>query len=885
MKILQRTNNILRLLFRKQRLEDDLDAEVHAHLAMLVDKHLASGLSLEHATRAARIELEGVEQVKEQVREVRVGANIESSLQDVRYALRTLRKNKGFAAVTVLTLALGIGVNAAIFTVVYTVLLRPLPYAQPDRLALIWSNFHKTGADRAPTSGPALAEIKRRTSLLQDVAAIWVGNATFTGELIPEQVKVAFVTPNFLGLLGVPPALGRVFAVDEKFSGRSAVVLTNGLWKRRFGGDPSIVGKAIRFAGSDATVIGVMPEDFQLHFPSDSNVPAEVGAFAPYGDDIYKGPRTLYYLRLLARMKPGVTTDQAQQDLNQAAAQIRGAYTEFAEENMALTLAPLQRDAVRDVRPALIALFAGAVFVLLICWVNVANLLLARSSDRTKEIAVRSALGASKARILRQLVIEGMLLCALAGALGIALGWAGLHALLRIRPDYLARMPDVGIDWPVLGFVTAISLAAVILFAMAPTFESAKDMVQSLRESGRTSRTPARRSLRAALIVAEIALGFVLVIGACLMVRTLVNVHRVRPGFEPRGLLTFELDLGRYGRSAALRFVEDWESQVAALAGVEAVGATSHLPLDDYPNWYSAYRPEGVTATDGAALLADHRCVTPGYFHAMGARLIEGRFFDQQDNAAGRQVVIIDELLARSSWPGQSAIGKKVESEHFTNKGIVPVWAEVIGVVEHVRNHSLSKQLRGEIYIPFEQSQRGHLSFAVRTRMDPLSLAGTIQQELRKRDRELALSKVRPMTAYIERATAPLNFTTVLASIFAVLALSLAALGIYGLSSYSVSRRMHELGVRMALGASARQVVGLVMREGLGLTAAGMALGLAGSLLAARYLRALIYGVSALDPLTYALAIVVIPAAAILGCWRPARRAASMNPVEAIRTE
>jgi len=807
-------------------------------------------------------------------------------LQDARYATRTLRNSKGFTAIAVLTLALGIGVNAAIFSVVYAVLLRPLPYDHPGRLALIWSNFHKTSADRAPTSGPALAEIKRRTRLLQDVAAIWVGNTTLTGEPAPEQMKVAFVTPNFLGLLGVRPELGRVFARDEKVGASAPVILTNGIWQSRFGADSNMIGKTIRLAGGAATVIGVMPEGFRLHFASDSNVPADVGAFIPYGDGIYKGPRTLYYLRVVARLKPGVTDEQAQQDLDQAAAQIRRDYTEFAEENMTLTLAPMQRDAVRDVRPALIALFAGAGFVLLICWVNVANLLLARSSDRSKEIAVRASLGASQGRILRQLLIEGMLLCAIAGAFGVALGWAGVRGLLGIRPDYLARMQNVGINWPVLGFAAAISILTVILFGLAPTFESAKqDLVRTLRESGRSTQAPGRRVVRSVLIVAEIALGFVLVIGACLMVRTLVNIHHVRPGFEPRGVLTFELDLSRFRRQEELRFVEDWESRVASLPGVEAVGAISHLPLDDYPNWYSAYRPEGVSQINGATLLADHRCATPGYFRAMGAKLIEGRLFDEQDRAGGREVVIVDDLLARSTWPGQSAIGKRIESEHFTPQGIVPVWGEVVGVVEHVRNHSLSKQLRGEIYIPFEQSPRNHLSFAVRTRVDPLSLAETIRQDLRKRDQELAMSKVRPMTAYIERATAPLNLTTVLASIFAVLALFLAALGIYGLSSYSVSRRLHELGVRMALGATGRQVIALVMREGLRLTIIGVVLGLGGSLLAARYLRALIYGVSALDPLTYALAILVIPAAAILGCWRPARRAASTNPIDAIRNE
>jgi predicted permease len=436
--------------------------------------------------------------------------------------------------------------------------------------------------------------------------------------------------------------------------------------------------------------------------------------------------------------------------------------------------------------------------------------------------------------------------------------------------------------------VAAASLASVVFFGLAPVLELGKwDLIRGLREA-RNSASSGARGLRGTLIVCEIMLGFVLVIGAGLMIRTLANIRQVRPGFEPHQVLTFEIEFSgrRYGGSGALaNFVKDWEAKVQSLPGVEAVGATSHLPLDDYPNWYSAYRPEGIPEKEAGGLLADHRCVTPAYLRAMGTRLLEGRFFDEQDRADGRPVLIVDELLARSTWPGQSALGKRLQSEHFTSTGIRPVWAEVVGVVEHVRNHSLSQQLRPEIYIPFDQSPRTHLSFVVRTRVDPLSLAGTIRQELHQRDSALAISKVRPMTAYVERAAAPVTFTAMLSGIFAGLALLLAAIGIYGVIYYSVSRRMHEMGVRMALGANGRDVVRLVMREGLWLTAVGMTLGLAGSLAVSHYLRTLVYGISATDPLTYAVALATIPAAAILGCWRPAARAARANPVDAIRAE
>jgi putative ABC transport system permease protein len=889
MKWIARTASLFRLLFRKQRLEDQLDAEVRACFDILVDRYRADGMAAHEARRAARIEFEGTEQVKEQVRDARVGAGFDTLLQDFRYAFRTLAHSKGFTAVAVLTLALGFGVNTAIFSVVHAVLLRPLPYAQPEQLALIWSDFHQTGASRAPASGPIVRELQQRSRLFQDVAGIWVGSGIFTGDDHPEQIKLASVTTNFLAMLGVKPALGRVFLPEEKFGGRPAIVISYGLWQRRFGGDPNIVGRGVPFQDASATVVGVMPEDFQLHFPADSNVPASVDAFVPFFADLARLPRKLYYIRILGRMQSGVSAAHAQDDLNSVAAQVRANYTEFAAENLQFELAPLQRDATRDVRPALLALFAGAGLVLLICCVNAANLLLGRATGRRKEIAVRASLGASNARIVRQLLVEGVVLCAIAGAAGVAFGWAALKALLRLQPDYLARLANVGLSAPVLAFMAAAALVSVLLIGLAPSLESLKlDLMQALRDGGRSSQTPARRGMRAVLIVGEVSLGFILVVGAGLMLRTFEKLQQVRPGFEPDRLLTFEIDLpgSRYPNAAARsQFVRAWESELATLPGVASVGSVSHLPLDDYPNWYSPYRPEGVSENQGAALLADHRCVTAGYLRAMETGLLQGRLFDDEDRAGTRNVVIVDDLLARSTWPGQSALGRRIEVEQFTDRGFKPVWTEVIGVVEHIHNHSLSKKLRGEIYIPYEQSARTHLSYVLRTQVEPLSLADSVRARLHQRDSDLALSKLRPMTLYMDRAKSPARFTALLAAIFGALALVLAAIGIYGVVHYSVSRRTHEMGVRMALGASASDVIRLVLREGLLLTAIGMLLGLAGALAVSRSLSGLVYGISTVDPLTYAAALTVVPVAAILGCWRPARMAARANPLDTIRTE
>jgi predicted permease len=497
-------------------------------------------------------------------------------------------------------------------------------------------------------------------------------------------------------------------------------------------------------------------------------------------------------------------------------------------------------------------------------------------------MAVRLSLGASRGRIVRQLLAEGGVLCLLGGAAGIAVGWASFRGLLAIRPERMARMADAGLNWPVLAFAAACSLAAALLFAFVPAIDSLRlDFVATLRAGGRGWIGRLHRRAGAALIIGEIALGFVLVTGAVLTARTLSKIERVRPGFEPRHLLAFQISKGIPASAVA-----DWEAQLAALPGVERVGATSHLPLDtDLPNWYGPYRPEGIDENQAATLVADLRCVTPGYFAAMGARLLEGRYFDRQDRAGGRQVAIVDDLLARTTWPGQSAIGKKIAAEHATDDGFESRLSVVVGVVEHLHNHSLTKQVRGQIYMPFEQSPRSPLTFVLRARTDPLSLVPAIRGMLRARNRTAAMAKVRSMTEYVAREISPVSFTAVLAAIFGALALLLAATGVYGVFNYQVSQRRPEMGIRMALGAHTRDVLLMVLREVGALAAAGVLMGAAASLVAARWLGTLLYGVGPFDLPSFGLALLFLPAAALLGGWRPAGRAAAANPAELIREE
>jgi putative ABC transport system permease protein len=740
------------------------------------------------------------------------------------------------------------------------------------------------GASRAPSSGIQLREVRDRSHLFKDVAGIWVGNGTFTGDVEPEQVKVGDVTPNFFSVLGATPSLGRAFLDDRKGPGPQELILSYGLWQRRFGSDENIIGRAVTLNGNTFTVVGVLPKDFLLTFPADANVPANIQAYVPFQENIYEEPRDLYYIRLLARMKTDVSLEQAQGEANAIATQLRNEFAEYHKENLQFQVVQLHQDIVRDIKPALLALFVGAGLVLLICSFNMANLLLAHANTRRKEIALRAAIGASRWRIARQLVTEGLMICSIGGFLGLIIGWIGLKLLLNLRPESLARIQSVKVNLSLLAFVGAVTLGAGLFATLAPLLDLRKlKLIEPLKENGRLASGRMRNRTRSLLIVGETALGFVLLVGAGLMIRTLIHLHRVSPGFDAAQVMTFEMIPS--GRSSLVRtnFVESCESSLAALPGVQSVGAISHLPLDDYPNWYSPYTPSGTLPNENANLLADYRAITPGYFQAIGGRMLDGRAFDKHDDAKGRQVVIVDDLLARQTWPNQSAVGQKLNVEHFTDNGFENGWAEVVGVVEHIKNQSLLRPGRGQIYIPYAQSSREHLSFVVRTSQNPSALAAPIRNEIRKLDKTRAIAKLRPMNDYVTKALAATNFTATLASVFAVLALLLATVGIYAVISYSVAQRTHEMGVRIALGARPMDILKMVLREGLVLAALGLTLGLVVSVLIAKYLSSLLFNVTPIDPITYGVMAVMIAFASVLACWQPARRAASENPIEALR--
>jgi predicted permease len=876
--MLRRLRRLLDSIFRRHRLEGELDEELRSNFQMMVERLISRGMTPEDARRAAQLEFQGLEQVKESVRDGWIGSGLLAFLYDIRYACRGLRRRPSFAIVVLITLALGVGVNTAVFSVFYSVLMRGLPYRDPEGLVLIWANLRTRGTANVAVSGEIVSEILQRQRSMADIAGVWVTPPlTFPGDP-PQQVKAAVVSPNFFDLLGVSAAAGRTFVRGD--ADQPSLILADTFFRRRFGSDPNVLGKTMNDARGGMP-IGVLPPHFALHFAPEANVPGDVEVFQAYGPDFLMSKN--YIIRLVARLSPGVTRKTAQSDFDRIAKEIRDGNTEFAREDLHFTIAGMQADAFHDVRPALTALFAGGGFVLLICCVNIASLLLARANDRRQEVALRLALGASRGRILVQLISEAVILCAVGGAAGAGIGWSVFYALAAIRPERLSRIDEGGLLWPLVVFSALASLGAAVIFALAPWFETSRmDCAEALRTKGRVWINRMQRLAGRALVVAEFAIAFILVTGAMLSARTLSNIEQIRPGFDARQLLAFQLP----GMQPAL--LDEWATRFAALPGVTAVGAVSHLPFDTtVGNWYGEYRV--TNAGRGLSYTADSRAVTTGYLPAMEIRLKEGRYFGPQDRAGAPFVVIVDESLAKSTWPGESAIGKTIEAEHMTPTGhpfeLVP--SVVIGVVEHVRTHSLTHEIRPQIYSPFAQNTRGGFpqSFILRTSVPPLSLIPAVRTALRAKNPNMAIDKARAMTDYLDREIAPAGFTAVLAMIFGTLAVLLAATGIYGVLNYHVSRRMPEMGIRMALGAGVRDVLALILREALVVSLIGVVLGMLGAQAAAHWLSSLLYGITPTDIPSYAFALLLLPAAALLGCWRPASRAASANPAETIRQE
>jgi putative ABC transport system permease protein len=868
-----------RALFLRAAVETEMDEELRFHFEQQVNKYVRSGLTPSEARRRARLDFGGFDRVKEECREARGVVFFETLFQDVRYGLRLLFKSPGFAAVAVLTLALGIGANTAIFSVVHAVLLKPLPYPKANRLAMIWTGLGNE--TRTPATGTEVFEIRERSRLFEQIGGIWVTNGTLIGDGEPEQIKLARVTANFLPLLCTRPEVGRFFTPDEQQTGPSTVaVISYGLWNRRYGANPKLIGQSVRAVGGSVTVIGVLPQDFSLMFPEDSSIPSNVDLFIPLPSDLRK-TGSAGFIRMIGRMVADTNIVQAQTEADGIAADLRRLDKDFSEQNLRLRVLSLQDDNVRSIRPALLVLFGAVGLVLLIACANAANLLLARASRREREITLRAALGAARGRLIRQLLTESILLGWLGGGAAVAVGWAVLKGLLGLRPQSLARLVSIRLDPEVLGFTLAVAILTGVLVGLAPAFGATRiDLLEGLKEGGRTLTFGHGRS-RNILIASELALSFALLIGTGLMLRTFLNTLNVNPGFSADSVLSFQVSDMNYN------FLHPLQQNLSALPEVQSASAVSHLPLDDsYPNWYSYYWPEGTPPDQQNTLMADHRSILPGYFNTIGATLLEGRDFTDSDDASHPPVVIIDDGLAQQTWPGQDPIGKKLSVED-SPKGPYAFereWAAVIGVVKHVQYHSLTVSVRPQIYFPFPLAPRP-MFVVVRTSRPPAGLATAARQEVARLNKNAAVSKVAVLSEYVTQARSQTRFVTFLSGGLAGLALLLACIGVYSVTSYTVSQRTGEIGVRMTLGAQPLGILKMVLRQGIPPIAWGLAAGFAVSLALTPLLRGLLFGVSLVDPLTFAAVFILLACMSVFACFIPARRATKVDPIVALRYE
>jgi predicted permease len=813
---------------------------------------------------------------------------LDGLLHDLRYGARMLARQPGFTVVATLTLALGMGANTAIFTVLHAVVLRDLPYRAADRLAAIWVDFGDLGQSLPAVSPQDFRDLQHMSRLFDGFAAGSGTTASLTGGGEPEQVDLGRVSHNLFPLLGVEPALGRGFFRDEDVDkGPAVVILGDGLWQRRFGGDPGVIGRTIQVNGAAHLVVGVMPAGFRLLLPPEAFLLKDSELWAPLQDP-YTEPRNRTLFTVFGRLQEGVTWPQAQEEMSAIAARLRDEHAIHQQADTRIRAVALHHDIVKHVRPALLVVAGAVGLVLLIACGNVANLLLARATAREREIAVRLALGAGRARIVRQILTESLLLAAGGGTLGLLLASWGIELLLALRPTHLPLIEEAGINGPALAFNAAATLLTVFLFGLLPALQVSRPRLSSsLQEGGRSQTAAGARPLHRLVVVGEVALSLVLLVGVGLLLRGFASLQSVSPGFDPDGVLTLRVSLPRHAyRSDEERagFYRQLEEKLRALPGVESAGAVEQLPLTG-GGWMAPYAYDEETERNWESVSADARVVTTGYFDALGIRLMAGRSFDDQDTRDGRQVAVVDELLARKAWPGQDAVGKRLKLPVFGPEGVTREWIDVVGVVEHVRLHDLARDGREQVYLPHRQRSSRALDLVLRSSGDPAALAQPAGAAVHSLDRDLPVQKVRPMADYVSGAMAQARFTLILIGIFGGIALLLATIGLYGVISYTVSLRTREFGIRLALGARSPGIVRLVLGQGMKLALIGVAAGLAGSFAAGRVLSGLLFGVSPTDPLTYIVVPLLLAAVTLLACYVPARRATRVDPIAALRCE
>jgi putative ABC transport system permease protein len=816
---------------------------------------------------------------------------MERLMHDLRYGVRTLIKSPLFTCVAVVALALGIGANSAVFSVVNAVLLRPLQFKDPEQLAMLWGKFDKEGIPRNWISQPELFDLREQCQSYEDLAAYTTGGANLTGSGEPVRVSSAIVSPGFFQILGLQPAIGRTFVPEEEQPANSKVaVLGYGLWQSRFGGNPDVTSQTVQLNGETYAILGVMPAGFDFPEKSELWVPLAL-------DRANLQSRGSHYLQLIGRRKPGVSLEQAQSELNIVAQTLQQQYQQNypADTGFGLFLVPMHQQVVGEVRPALVVLLAAVGLVLLIACANVANLLLARATIREREVAVRTALGATRWRIVRQLLTESTLLALTGGAIGLLLAFICVKLFVAFGPRDIPRLEEISLDQRVIFFSLGLSVLTGLVFGLAPAFHLAKaDLHESLKEGGRAVIGSGHQRLRKILVVSEVAVALVLLAGAGLMLKSFRRVLEVDPGFRTENVLTMRLALPqtRYRENKdIIRFYKELLDRIAVLPGVATAGAVSHLPLSGaYTSGTTIVEDSSGTATQliqGYPYIeADRRVVSPTYFKALGIKLIDGRLLEESDNEAAPPVAVIDETFAKRFWPGGGAVGKRVVvggTQQQLN------WGRIVGVVSHVKHYALQKDGREQIYFPYLQRPTRSMFVTVLTAGDPSNQEAAVRAAVQTIDSDQPIYSIKSMDQLLSESVAQPRLNGILFGAFGVIAVILAAVGIYGVMSYSVEQRTHEIGVRMALGAQRRDVLRLIVGQGFGLTLTGVAIGagvgLAAALAFTRVMSSLLFRVNATDPVTFVIVSLLLGVVALIACMMPARRAASCDPMIALRNE
>jgi predicted permease len=876
--------------------EAEIVEELSQHLEDRYEQLIIGGSSSDEAYQSALSELAGNDLLAKELRRVHRAVNQEPILpgaqrrtnivsdlsQDVRYGFRTLLKNPGFTAIAVIALALGIGANSAIFSVVNTVLLRPLPYQDSDRLVMVWEEATKHGYPRDTPAAANFVDWRAQNHVFEDMGAVADLSANLTGVGDPERIEAARANASVFSVLGLAPRLGRAFSPEEDQDGANKVViLSSRLWQRRFAADPSIVGKQITLNGQSHTVIGVMPPQFQ--FPSQ-----DVELWVPMAFTAQQAAsRGSHYLQVVARMKPGVTVQQAQAEMSTIATRLQQQYPK-QNTDLGAVVVPLHEHVVGDIRPALLILLGAVGLVLLIACANVANLLLARAAVRQKEIAVRVAFGASRWRLVRQFLTESVLLAAIGGLFGLLLSIVGIALLTKFIPPNISQVKAITLDARVLGFTLLISLMTGVIFGLVPALQASMfNPNETLKEGGRDSTAGSRGNrIRGFLVIAEVAVSLILLIGAGLLINSFLRLRSVDPGFKSENLLTMKVVLSPLKYPDLTRrsvFYTNLIQRVEALPGVKSAAVTTNLPLYRQGNSTGIEIEGRPLPPPGQEIIITTRVVSPHYLTTMGIPLLKGRQFGPEETEKMPGAVIISETMARRYWPGEDPIGKRLTPGR--NAG-PDDWFQIIGIAKDVRQFELNTDPKPQMYLPYVQADFfAPRDLVVKTDVDPIGMAATVRRAVWEIDKDQPVSDIRTMDEIAAESVARQRFSMLLLTIFASVALVLAAVGIYGVMSYSVAQRRSEIGIRMALGAQKSDVLKLTVGHGLKLVLIGVAFGVAGSFALTRLMTSLLFGVGATDPGTFIVISVVLVSVGLLANYIPARRATKVDPLAALRYE